>query len=213
MHATSQIVGHRGSYARDALCSTTEWTGCCGPENRIREVFLAERAAGDPTRGPQAADGSRAYGIFSFGSPYRAAGSWVATGGVQTNKTKESLAEFHKELIGIAGEKPITEKELGEAKALRVRSYAQQFESLGTITGQIAGLWEVGLPMSELDREPAEFQRSTLEMANAVAKRYAQPDSASLLLVGDWAKTGDGVRQLDLGPIVLLDEEGRIKGK
>ena len=156
-------------------------------------------------------DKGYSYGIFSLLTPYRTAGSWVAAGGVQTNRTKESLVEFHRELMGIAGDKPITAKELAEARALRVRSYAQQFESLGTITDQIATLWAVGLPMSELDREPAEFGRATLDTVNAVVKRYARPDAGSLLLIGDWAKTQDGVRQLDLGPIVVLDEEGRIK--
>jgi zinc protease len=153
------------------------------------------------------------YGVFSFATPHRAAGAWVASGGVQTDKTKESVAEFHKELIGIAGEKPVTDKELAEAKALRVRSYAQQFESLGRITEQLATLWEFGLPVSELDREPAEFQRSALESVNAAAKKYAQPNGGTLLLVGDWVKIQDGVRQLDLGPIVVLDEEGRMKEK
>jgi predicted Zn-dependent peptidase len=151
------------------------------------------------------------YGIISFTTPYREAGAWVATGGVQTDKTRESVVEFHKELVGIADEKPVTEKELAEAKALRVRSYAQQFESLGRITDQLAALWEDGRPISELDREPAEFQRSTPEAVNAVAKKYARPDGGSLLLVGDWAKIMDGVRQMDLGPIVVLDVEGRIK--
>jgi len=149
------------------------------------------------------------YGIFSFGTPYRAAGGWVAYGGVQTNKTKESVAEFRKELVGLAGEKPLTEKELSEAKALRVRSYAQEFESLGRISNTIASLWELGLPVSELDREPAEFQRCTLGAVNSTAQKYARPDGATLLLIGDWAKIQDGIRQLDLGPITALDEEGR----
>jgi hypothetical protein len=52
-------------------------------------------------------------------------------------------------------------------------------------------LWEHGLPISELDREPAEFQRSTLEAVNAVARKCARPDGGSLLLVGDWAKIKD----------------------
>jgi zinc protease len=142
---------------------------------------------------------------------FSSAGAWIASGGVQTNKTKESVVEFRKELLGIAGVKPVSEKELADAKALRVRSYAQQFESLGRITDQIAYLWEIGLPMSELQREPLELGRATLEAVNAAARKYGRVDSSTLLLIGDWAKIQAGIRELDLGPIVVLDEEGKVK--
>jgi len=157
-------------------------------------------------------DKGYAYGVFSFPQVFSSAGAWIASGGVQTNKTKESVAEFRKELLGIAGDKPVSEKELADAKALRVRSYAQQFESLSRITDQIAYLWEIGLPMSELQREPSELDHATLEAVNAAARKYARVDGSTLLLVGDWAKIQAGIRELDLGPIVVLDEEGKVKG-
>jgi hypothetical protein len=34
------------------------------------------------------------YGVFSFPQFYSKSGYWAASGGVQTNKTKESIAEF-----------------------------------------------------------------------------------------------------------------------
>jgi hypothetical protein len=40
----------------------------------------------------------------------------VASGGVQTNKTKESVVEFQKELNLIAGQKVVSEKELADAR-------------------------------------------------------------------------------------------------
>jgi zinc protease len=151
------------------------------------------------------------YGVFSFPTVMSTAGVWVASGGVQTNKTKESVAEFRKELLGIAGTTPISEKELTDAKALRVRSYAQQFESLTRINDQIATLWQFGLAMSELEREPSELARASLESVNAAARKYARVDGTTLLLIGDWGKIQTGIRELDLGPIVVLDEEGKLK--
>ncbi len=73
-----------------------------------------------------------------------AAGS--ARGGVQTDKTKESVVEFEKELRFIAGEKPVSDKELASAKQTLLRGYAQQFESLSRVSGQIAQLWSLSLP-------------------------------------------------------------------
>ncbi|MCA1641306.1 MAG: insulinase family protein, partial [Acidobacteria bacterium] len=43
----------------------------------------------------------------------RGAGPFIASAGVQTSVTKESVVEFMKEIRGIRGEVPVTEKELG----------------------------------------------------------------------------------------------------
>jgi zinc protease len=149
------------------------------------------------------------YGVFSFPILYSKSGAWRASGGVQTNKTKESLVEFVKELKFLAGEKPISDVELDHAKANRVRGYAQQFESLGRIGGQVAQLWAAGLPMNELQREPDELKKASLTAVNSVAQKYAAPKGAILLLVGDRSKIEAGVRELNLGEIVVLDSEGK----
>ncbi len=154
-------------------------------------------------------DKGYSYGVFSFPQFYSKYGLWVASGGVQTNKSKESVVEFQKELHFIAGEKPITESELAVAKANRVRGYAQQFESLDRVSGEVAQLWALGLPMSELQREPDELQKATLASVNAAAEKYATPSRATLLLVGDLSKIEPGVRELNLGDVVLIDTEGR----
>ncbi|MEO8347870.1 MAG: pitrilysin family protein [Acidobacteriota bacterium] len=154
-------------------------------------------------------DKGYSYGVFSNLALYRAGGVWNAGGGVQTNKTKESLVEFDKELKGLAGTKPISEAEFDEAKVKRVRGYAQQFESLGRIAQQVADLWALGLTMDELQRESDETQKVTLEAARAAAKKYAMPEKATVLLVGDRSKIEAGVRENKLGEIVILDAEGK----
>lgn len=78
--------------------------------------------------------------------------------------------EFAKELKFIAGEKPVSEKELTDAKHERVRGYAQQFESMRRVAGQITDLWAVGLPRSELQQEPDELQKAALTSVNAAAR-------------------------------------------
>jgi zinc protease len=150
------------------------------------------------------------YGVFSFPRFFHQSGLWSSFGGVQTDKTKESIAEFVSELKGISGEKPITAKELEDAKAKRMRGYAQQFESLGRIAGQLADLWAAGLPPSELQREVSEIEKATLDQVNGAAVRYAAPSGASLLLVGDRSRIEPAVRELNLGEVVRLDVEGRV---
>jgi len=148
------------------------------------------------------------YGVFSFPAPYSKYGMWRASGGVQTNKTTESVVEFEKELKFIAGEKPVTEKELTDAKHERIRGYAQQFESMGRVAQQVTDLWAVGLPMTELQREPDELEKASLDSVNAAAQKYAATSGATLLLVGDLSKIEAGVRGLNLGDVVVLDARG-----
>ncbi|HXM79474.1 MAG TPA: pitrilysin family protein [Thermoanaerobaculia bacterium] len=149
------------------------------------------------------------YGVFSNLALFRDGGLWFSTGGVQTNKTRESLVEFENELKGLAGTKPITEEEFSNARSTRVRGYAQRFEALARINGQIADLWVDGLPLAELQREYDAAAGATIAQARAAAEKYAKKEKAGLLLVGDRAKIEAGVKELNFGEIVLLDSEGK----
>ncbi|MFZ2492446.1 MAG: pitrilysin family protein [Thermoanaerobaculia bacterium] len=155
-------------------------------------------------------DKGYSYGVFSNQALYTHGGAWWASGGVQTNKTKESIVEFLKEMDAIAGQRPVTADELGNAKLTRVRGYAQQFESLGRIAGQVATLWAMDLPLSELQNEPQAITAASLDAVNAAAKRYAVPSKATLLLVGDVSKIQGGLEELKAGDLVVLDAEGKL---
>jgi zinc protease len=154
-------------------------------------------------------DKGYSYGVFSNMSLYQQAGVWYASGGVQTNKTKESIAEFDKEMKALAGAKPITEDEFTTARVRRVRGYAQQFESFSRVAGLIADLWADHLPTTEFQREYDATVKASLQDALAAAKKYAQPNRATLLLVGDRSKIEPGLKELNLGEIVVLDAEGK----
>lgn len=158
-------------------------------------------------------DKGYSYGVFAFPQQFNNGGTWIASGGVQTNKTKESAVEFMKELKFIAGEKPITEQELTTARLARIRGYAQQFESYGRIAQQITDLWTSGLPMTDLQKETDELAKLQLANVNSVAAKYAAPTGTSILLVGDLAQIEAGIRELNLGEVVILDSEGNVVKK
>jgi zinc protease len=149
------------------------------------------------------------YGVFSTLGLFRDGGVWFSAGGVQTNKTKESLVEFDNELKGLAGSKPISDEEFAAARLTRVRGYAQRFEALARLNGQIADLWVAGLPMTELQGEYDSASKATVGEVRAAASKYARVAGAGVLLVGDRAKIEPGLRELNLGEIVVLDAEGK----
>jgi zinc protease len=155
-------------------------------------------------------DKGYSYGSFAYVVQHSTAGVWFASGGVQTDKTKESVTEFVNELKDVAGKRPISAQELADAKSNRVRGYSQQFESLSRIGGQVRNLWVWDLPMSELQQEAEETEKTTLAEVNDAAKKYAVPGQCAILLVGDRSKIEAGVRDLKLGEIVVLDAEGEL---
>lgn len=149
------------------------------------------------------------YGVFSSPACLKEAGLWYASGDVQTKVTKESIVEFVKELKGIAGARPITAKELDEAKAARIRGYAQGFETLAKMAGRLGDLWALGRPHSDMEAEPRALAAVTLEQANAAAKKYADPSKALLLVVGDMTQIAKGLAAAGFGPVERRDTLGR----
>ena len=84
---------------------------------------------------------------------------------------------------------------------------------MSEVAGEVEELWNYGLPLTELQREPDELQKATLASVNAAAQKYAKPSDASLLLVGDASKIESKIRELNLGEIVILDADGDEIGK
>jgi zinc protease len=154
-------------------------------------------------------DKGYSYGVFANLNAMSKAGAWWASGGVQTDKTAEALAEFDKELKALVGDKPIDAKEFETVRDRLTRGYTQQFESLERVTQQAGNLWVLGLPMTELQREFDATAALTLAQVDAAAKKYIAPAKSSLLLVGDRAKIEAKVKALNLGEVVLLDVEGK----
>ncbi len=66
---------------------------------------------------------------------------------------------------------------------------------ISSITDAISFNWAAGLPLSELESWPQRIGSVTLDEVNAAARKYARPDKAVFLLVGDREKIGalDGV--------------------
>ncbi|MCB1008096.1 MAG: insulinase family protein [Acidobacteria bacterium] len=152
-------------------------------------------------------DKGYSYGVFSGMAQYRDGGLWFAGGGVQTDKTKESVVEFVQELDAIAGPRPISEEEFETAKLRKERGYAQQFEAYQRVANQIVGLWTDGLPMTELQAEADGVAATTLAQARAAASKWAKPGEAAILVVGDRKKVEAGLREI--GDVVVLDSEAR----
>ena len=153
-------------------------------------------------------DKGYSYGVFAWTDAYQRALAWIGQGAVQTDKTKESVVEFVKELKGLAGARPIAAAELEDARLGLIRNYATGFATNADVASQVYDLWSRRWPIAELDREPEELGKAKLADVQAAARRYAVPTAATLLLVGDRAKIEPGLRALGVGEVIVVDVEG-----
>ena len=158
-------------------------------------------------------DKGYSYGVFSNLQQYTDGGIWYGGGGVQTDKTAESVAEFVQELKGLSGARAITASELESSRLRRLRGTSQEYEAYANVGGKIAALWLQKRPLGELQAEPDRIAKVPLAATNAAAAKWARPEKASIVVVGDRAKIEDKLKALNAGEVVVLDVEGNPVGK
>jgi len=107
------------------------------------------------------------------------------------------MREFEKELAAFGRAKPITQAELDQARTGVMRSLPEQFETLGSAAGTVAWNWAQGLPVSNLQAFAERLATVSLDEVNAVARKYARPDQAFFLLVGDREKITPQLRDFN----------------
>jgi predicted Zn-dependent peptidase len=106
------------------------------------------------------------------------------------------MREFDKELSAFGRANPITQTELDQARIGAIRALPEQFETLDSAAGTIASNWAQGLSVSDLQAFNDRLGTLTVEEVNAAARKYARPDQAFFLLVGDREKIGPQLAEL-----------------
>jgi zinc protease len=152
------------------------------------------------------------YGARSGFAMRRGAGPFSASADVQTAVTKEAVAEFMKELNGIRGVIPVTQKELEYSKQSLIRRYPGSFETIGQISGQLSSLVTYNLPDTYFNDYISKINAVTLADVNRVSNKYLTPDKMAIVVVGDRKVVEPGLRQLGYN-VVILDVEGNPIGQ
>ena len=149
------------------------------------------------------------YGAGSVVFDARGQRPFVVFAPVQSDKTKESMAEVKKEVEGMLGPIPMTEDELAKAKASLTLTLPGQWETMGAVAGSIQEIVRFGLPDTYFDDYSARVNALALTDLNRAARGVVKPDSLVWVVVGDRAKIEESVRSLQIGPMQVLDSEGR----
>jgi zinc protease len=147
-----------------------------------------------------------AYGAGSSFDMRSSAGPFVASAGVQTDKTSEALKEFFNELTGIL--KPVPPDELTRAKNYVALRFPTGFETTGDISRRLEDALVYHLPDDYFSKYVQNIEAVTAADVQRVAQKYVQPNRFAVVVVGDLKTIEAGVRALNLGPVktVTIDE-------
>ncbi len=160
-------------------------------------------------------DKGYSYGARTAFTYRRGRGPFTASAGVFTNVTKESVAEFMKELRGIRGDIPITQKELDFSKQTIIRGFPRGFETTAQIGGRLEDVVLFGLPDDYFNRYTQQVSAVSLADVNRVARQYLDPSKMAILIVGDRKEIEPGLRSIrEIGAtITYVDAEGKPVAK
>jgi zinc protease len=148
------------------------------------------------------------YGVFSFMPAARFQRPYLSISPVETDKTKESLSELVKEYKDVTGSKPIAEKELQDEQSNATLGLPGSFETVQQLAGAYAQIIQYGLPEDYFNTFTQKAMSLTPDSANAIAKKFIQPDHLVWVVVGDMSKVEQGIRDLNLGEIHKIDADG-----
>jgi zinc protease len=132
---------------------------------------------------------------------------FIAYAPVQTDKTKESVAELLKEIKGIRGDRPVTAEELQTAQNGLVLTMPGRWETARAVARSIDEIVQFGFDDHYFDGYADKVRATTLADTAAAAK-VLQPERLVWVIAGDRAKIEPGLRELGIGAIRAIDSDG-----
>jgi zinc protease len=151
------------------------------------------------------------YGAGAFSLDARGQRLWFVYAPVQTDKTKESLQEVIKEVREVTTSRPISPAELQESKDRQIRALPGRWETGNAVLGALREIVGYALPENYYATFAERAAAVTQADVQRVVGEILRPDAQVFVVIGDLAKIEAGVRELKLGPVHLLDADGRLK--
>jgi len=151
-----------------------------------------------------------AYGAGGFVLGTKGPRAYAAYAPVQTDKTKESVAEVYKELHDILGARPVTATELADAKRQLTNSLPGEMETGIAVTEKLRAMLTQDLPKDYFATFAQKVESVSLVDSVQAAKTIIKPEQTIYVVVGDRLKIEAGLNELSkawgLGPVTVLPE-------
>jgi len=135
-------------------------------------------------------------------------GYFIASAGVQSNATYESVGIFKDEMTKYRN--GISPEDMKFTKDALIKSNALRFETIGALRGMLGQIAKFDLPYDYVKDQEKQISEMTLEELKDLAQKYIHPDKMVYLIAGDKATQLDKLKELGFGDPILLDKEGNI---
>jgi zinc protease len=136
-------------------------------------------------------------------------GIYRAGGGVQTDKTAESMVEIQKELRELLTTRKPTEAEVKFAKDSIAIALPGNNETSNEIADSYGEILTYGLKDTYWNDFVGEVTGVTVADINRTAGNLIHPDALTWVVVGDLEKIEAKVRALDFGEVTVIDADGK----
>jgi zinc protease len=150
-----------------------------------------------------------AYGAYSFTQEALGQRPYLFYAPVQTDKTAESAAEVLREVREVVSTRPLTGEEIAKIKANDVRSLPGSYETAGSVLGALSENALFGRPDDYVATLKQRIEAQTDDAVRAAATQVIHPEQLTWVIVGDLKRIEPGIRALNLGPIQVLDADGK----
>ncbi len=150
-----------------------------------------------------------AYGALTFLRNARGQRPFIAYAPVQTDRTADAMAELRRELVEYLDVAPPTADELAKVKDNNTLSLPGRWETAAAVLRDISELATYDLPDDYWSTYAESVRGLSLEQVEAAAATVIRPDNLVWVIVGDRARIESEIRALELGPLTLLDADGR----
>jgi len=149
------------------------------------------------------------YGAYSMIVGARGERPLLVYAPVQTDKTKESIAEIAAEFDAIVAARPPTDPELTIVKRSKTLSLPGRWQTNADIVGALNEVIRFRLPDDYWSTYAADLNRVGITDVSAAAVKYLRPNDIAWVVVGDREKIQPALTELGFESIRLIDADGK----
>lgn len=146
------------------------------------------------------------YGAYSFVSDSKQPAPWIASSGVRSNVTLESLETFNEVIGNYAA--TYTEEDLEKTQNALIKQNTRKFETLGDLVGILQKISTYDLPLDYIDQNQQTLQAMTVQEVKNLLNKYIDLNKMIYVVVGDKATQFDRLKVNGSGDPVLVNKNG-----
>ncbi|HWR96507.1 MAG TPA: pitrilysin family protein [Arenimonas sp.] len=135
---------------------------------------------------------------------------WIASAGVQIDKTAESMLEMKREITEFAaGKSPAKPDEVSKIKNSFTLRLPGSLETNSALNGSVSDIVRFSRPDDYVVQRSERISGMSLEQVQQAASTF-KPDALTWVVVGDLSKIKTKIEALNIGPVTVLDNDGNV---